>query len=315
MRTVLFYRHFEQFRGGHLKVFDYFEHVRSSERFQARIRFSPTSAWDPSNPWFGLADEVLAADEAPDPSAFFVAGNDWDLLDASKDLRVDVPVLNLMQSFQSGAADHPLHRYVSRPAIRICVSEQLQAAVEMNDATAGPVVTVPIGFDHATLPAPVPFEDRDIDCLVLDVKGRRLGQGVAARLRKHGHRVLLVEQRVPRAELLEVMARSRVTAHLPERKEGAYLPALESMALGAFVVCPDSIGNRSFCRDGETCFVPKASERAIVDAVRKALAAKHNELSPLLAAALEQSLERSLANERAGFLALLDRIDELWGGV
>ena len=49
------------------------------------------------------------------------------------------------------------------------------------------------------------------------------------------------------------MARARVTLYLPNRLEGFYIPALEGMALGTLVVCPDSVGNRSYCRDGENC--------------------------------------------------------------
>ena len=40
MQTVVFHRHFERFQGGHLKVFHYFEHVRSSPSHRALIRFT-----------------------------------------------------------------------------------------------------------------------------------------------------------------------------------------------------------------------------------------------------------------------------------
>ena len=46
------------------------------------------------------------------------------------------------------------------------------------------------------------------------------------------------------------MARARVTVLVPNPKEGFYLPALEAMALGTIVVCPDCVGNRSFCVAG-----------------------------------------------------------------
>ena len=51
MKTVLFHRNYQRFQGGHLKVFHYFEHVRSSSSYNARIRFSSNSVWDASNPW------------------------------------------------------------------------------------------------------------------------------------------------------------------------------------------------------------------------------------------------------------------------
>jgi hypothetical protein len=40
MRTVLFYRRYRRFHGGHLKVWDYFSHVLASPEFTPRIEFS-----------------------------------------------------------------------------------------------------------------------------------------------------------------------------------------------------------------------------------------------------------------------------------
>ena len=48
---VLFYRDFKRFTGGDLKVWDYFNHVRSSPRHSAHVRFSAESVWDATNPW------------------------------------------------------------------------------------------------------------------------------------------------------------------------------------------------------------------------------------------------------------------------
>jgi len=50
--TVLFHRDFKSFTGGHLKVWDYFQHVNSSENFNAEISFTPQSNWN-NNPWYG----------------------------------------------------------------------------------------------------------------------------------------------------------------------------------------------------------------------------------------------------------------------
>ena len=51
MRTVLFYRHFARFKGGHLKVWDYFRHVEAAPEHRAAVYFTPDSAWDATNPW------------------------------------------------------------------------------------------------------------------------------------------------------------------------------------------------------------------------------------------------------------------------
>ena len=67
------------------------------------------------------------------------------------------------------------------------------------------------------------------------------------------------------------MGRARVTVLVPNPKEGFYLPGVEAMAAGTLVVCPDCVGNRSYCMDGENCFRPAYDEEAIVAAAERAL--------------------------------------------
>jgi glycosyltransferase involved in cell wall biosynthesis len=102
-----------------------------------------------------------------------------------------------------------------------------------------------------------------------------------------------------------------VTVFIPNPKEGFYLPALEGMALRTIVVCPDCVGNRSFCLDGVNCFRPVYSEDAIVDAARAALS-RREQLGPLLDNATETARAHDLLSERQAFLEILDRVDELW---
>ncbi len=310
--TVLFHRNFQRFQGGHLKVFHYFEHVRSSLSHDARIRFSANSLWDASNPWFDLRETVLDRDEQPQADTLFLAGMDWQLLDPALRAHSPVPIVNLIQAVRHGREADPRHEFLRHRAIRICVSAEIHEMLEGLGTVAGPIFTIPIGVDLEQLPPARGAEERDIDCVVLAVKGVAMGKAIAKRLQKAGYRVLLVTRAIPREELLAAMARARVTVHLPRVLEGAYLPALESMALGALVVCPDCVGNRSFCRDGDTCLMPERSERALVASTLGALSASHEELAPMLARAREQSMARGLIPERASFLEILERVDELW---
>jgi hypothetical protein len=311
MRTVLFHRNFQHFQGGHLKVFHYFEHVRSSPSQDALIRFSRDSVWDPSNPWLNARDAVIDEDQdAPDVDALFLAGMDWRWVEPEQRVAPRLPIFNLIQG-RHARRDNEVRKFLAHPAIRICIGPEIQDELE-SFGVEGPIFTIPIGVDLELLPAPLPAGQRDIDCLVLGVKDRPLGQAIARRLGKAGHRVLLVDQPIPRKLLLENMARARVAVHLPLRAEGAYLPALESMALGAVVVCPDCIGNRSFCRDGDTSLVPERTEKAITAAALTALSASDGDLRPMLAAARDQSDAHALTHERTRFLELLERVDELW---
>jgi hypothetical protein len=316
LRLVLFHRDFRKFQGGHMKVFHYFQHIRSSPDYEARVRFSRESTWDETNPWWSMPDAVIAPDDAlPPADLLFAAGLDWEALERDGQLADDgpgTPVVNLMQDFRALYPVSPLQKYLGRHAIRICVSEQLQETVENSGLVNGPVLTVPVGLDHDSLPTPRALDERDIDAVVVAIKDPTLGGSVTERLRKGGANVMLIEQTTPRHELLDAIGRARVAVHIPALIEGAYLPALESMALETVVVCPDVIGNRSFCRDGDTCFVPRRDARAIARATRSALRAEPHELEPMLTAGREEARSRSLSAERERLLEVLSRTDELW---
>ncbi|HEX8207646.1 MAG TPA: glycosyltransferase [Solirubrobacteraceae bacterium] len=308
-RTVLFHRRYRGFSGGHLKVHDYFEHARSAPGHDARVAFSADSTWDEANPWRDQRDALAAADAEAD--VLFLGGVDWKRADPR---HLDtLPVLNLIQHVRHAEPRDPRHVYLERRAIRICVSPEVRDAIEATARVNGPVVTIPGGLDVAALPAAPDPGKRDVDHLVLAVKDRPLGAAVARRLRGDGARVELVERPIPRGDLLALMGRARVAVLLPHRTEGFYLPALEAMALGAAVVCPDCVGNRSFCRDGHTCFVPARDERAIADAARAARAGSEDDLAPLRAAARREAEAHDVAEERRRFHDVLGRLDELWG--
>ena len=107
------------------------------------------------------------------------------------------------------------------------------------------------------------------------------------------------------------MGRARVSVLVPNPKEGFYLPALEAMAVGTVVVCPDCIGNRSFCLPGENCFRPEHDEDAIVAAAETALREEPG-LDELRGRALATAQAHDIAGERAAFLDILDDVEELW---
>jgi glycosyltransferase involved in cell wall biosynthesis len=284
--------------------------VRSSPRHSARIAFAADANWDETNPWH--AERAALVEPGFRPDVHVLGGKDWgrgkpdDLVDRAR------PVINLVQNVRHAREDHPHHSFLDRPAIRICLSPEISEAVAATGRARGPVLTIPAALDLDRLPAPRPAEARDLDCLVLAVKHPDLGAAVARRLSAARRGVRLVDRPVPRAELLDAMARARVTVLLPNPEEGVYLPALEAMALETIVVCPDAVGNRSYCRDGETCFVPGRSEDALAEAARAALAAAPGEVAAMLGAAASLAWSRTLQQERARFLAVLDGVDELW---
>jgi glycosyltransferase involved in cell wall biosynthesis len=120
--------------------------------------------------------------------------------------------------------------------------------------------------------------------------------------------VELVTDFLPRHEFLDLLARARVSVLVPHVTEGFYLPALEAMALGTIVVCPDCVGNRSFCLDGRTAFVTRRNPVSMARAVERALRLDEERRDQMREAGWRQVEGHSLEQERQRLGALLDEL-------
>jgi hypothetical protein len=313
VRTVLFHRNFPRFSGGALKVWDYFNHILSAPGYDAVIKFAPGSIWDESNPWTAAKDHILGPGDEVDPDMLFLAGNDW--LQVPEDQRAEspVPVINYVAHVRHADPDDHLGRYgfLGHKAIRICMSYEVEQAILATGQVRGPTFAIPGSIDLEEVLGDRLGRERDIDLLIVANKRPRLGRRLATRLQRPGRHVQLIDRLVLRDDVLDLISRARVTLFLPNRLEGFFLPALEGMALGTVVVCPDCIGNRSFCLDGVNCFRPEFSEDRMVEAVERALAEAPG-LGAMLEAGAETASRHDLKDERRTFLEILGRIDELW---
>jgi glycosyltransferase involved in cell wall biosynthesis len=310
---ILFYREFRRFTGGDLKVWDYFNHVRATPGWEPYVRFYGDSAWDESNPWSAAREHVLADGAPLEPDAHFVSGVDWRQIDGAVRRESPIPVVNLVQHVKHADPEDTLlrHRFLPHKAIRICVSQEVTRAIEQTGTVRGPVFTIPDAIDVAPLERLGETSVRDLDAVVAANKQPEMGAEVAARLRRPGRDVELLDTRIPRDELLGWLARARVAVFIPNPEEGFYLPAIEAMALGTLVVCPDCVGNRSFCEPGVNCFRPEYEVEAIVTQAEEALASGQ-ESEQLVEAAHATARRHDLADERAAFQEILSRLDELW---
>jgi len=299
---LLFRRDFQGLTGGHLKVWHYYQHAFESRRFEPRVHLTPGSVRGPANPWCAAAAPPLDTWNPAASSALFVAGLDWiDVPDPCP-----VPVINLVQGIRHAVANDPRRPFLGRPAIRICVSGEVADAIRDTGEVNGPVHVIPNGLDRGDLP--VVTTQRDHDAVVAGMKNPVLARSVASELAADGLRVKCLLDPLPRGEFLAWLGRAKVAVTLPLDREGFFLPALEAMALGCLVVCPDCVGNRAFCRDGETAFRPVATVDGIVAAVRAAIAGDAEAGAAMRAAAAAEVERHGLDRERQAFLEILDGV-------
>jgi glycosyltransferase involved in cell wall biosynthesis len=166
-------------------------------------------------------------------------------------------------------------------------------------------VDVPIVDSH------VP-DARSVDLLIAGLKQPVLAARAAQRLAAPGRSVEVLTEHVSRDDFLDSMRRARVTLFLPNEEEGFYLPALEGMALGTIVVCPDCVGNRSFCLPGVNAFRPAFRFDDLVLDAERALTLEASAAETLRSGGIETARSHSLDAERKRFHQVLTDLDALW---
>lgn len=310
MRTVLFHRKYRRFHGGHLKVWHYFNHVLATPGFDARVLFDVDTSWDRSNPWFDSREYTVDSVDGVSPDALFVAGRDWQRLDALGLLDRELPILNLIQHVRHADEWSIQSRYLDRKAIRICVSEEVAEAV-VAAGSNGPTVVIPNSVDLPPLDDLIAPE-RTTDLLIAGLKQPVIANEIRARLEKPDRAIMTLTDHVDRDVFLDAMQQARVTLFLPNREEGFYLPALEGMALGTLVVCPDCIGNRAYLTPGRNALMPEFELDALAQATESALTLGGEESARIVASARETAARHRPGAEREAFARVLGDLDRLW---
>jgi hypothetical protein len=310
MRVVLFLRCYRKFSGGHLKIWHYFNHVLASPLFTPRIWFSSQTNWDNDNPWQNSRDFVVTNEHPIRPDVIFVGGGNWRYIRQYPGANEGLPIINLVQHVRHADEGNRRFEFLSRPAIRLCVSPEVAEAVEAA-GSEGPTIMIPNGLD-VPIAGTSAWGERPVDLFIAGLKQPQLALNAAEALATPGRVIETLVEHVSRDAFLDAMRRARVTLLLPNPQEGFYLPALEGMAVGTVVVCPDCVGNRSFCLPGVNAFRPSYRFDDLVGAAEAALGLPESEASALIANANETARQHGLETERDAFHAVLHNIDALW---
>jgi glycosyltransferase involved in cell wall biosynthesis len=296
-KSVLFLRDFRGFTGGNLKVADYIGHVRSNPAYRPILSLSSRSL--PSDLWDDC--DIVGPDFDPELSDVLVlAGRDWEAV--PKDIEMRVPVINLIQGLRHADGDDVRYGFLGRRATRLCVSAQVADAILATGQCNGPVHVVPAALRADEFS---PDASRSTDVFIAGLKAPELALAVMEALTREGLKVIVATQPLPRADFLEKLHDARIAVTLPFAREGFFLPALEAMAAGCLVICPDAVGNRDICIDGETCLMPLARQSDLVGSVMS-LVADRAVARRLTDGAMLMVRKHNQAAERRSFMNVLN---------
>lgn len=285
-----------------MKVWNYFQHTRASGIFEPVVYMTPDSLRDASNPWVAAGEKIYNHWNPSSADAIFIGGMDW--LAVPEELQM--PTINLVQGICHADPNDPRYAFLERPATRICVSQQVANAILSTGKVNGQVLTIPAGLDTATFPATAP--QRDIPLLIAGLKQPDLAFELSKFFSAQGVECVCLITQLPRSEFLKMLGRARVTIFLPHREEGFYLPALEGMAMGTLVVCPDCVGNRGFCLNGSNCLVPDYTIEKLASAGVAALETSSADFYQMQKNGRHQVWAHTLEAERKSYLDLLESL-------
>lgn len=303
-RRLRFHRDFTCPSGGHGKVWDYFSHADAHPGWLPSVYLTPGSI-DLDNPWRENAVRVDTQWRPHAADALFLGGMDWQAYPADDPGR---PVINLVQHVRHGDPAHPLHAFLSRRAVRLCVSSAVADAINATGRVNGPVRVIEAAL--AWPPEGMPVAASRAGIFIDAIKQPALGQALAAGLREQGRVVELCDQRLPRRTYLSRMAGAEIAVLLPHATEGFYLPGLEAMALGCAPIVPDCVGNRAYLVAEGNALSPPMQLEALKHAVGRLDEASLR--ARLTAAGRATETCFRLDRERQAFHALLDDLGKVW---
>lgn len=263
-KTMLFFSNFNVLRGAHVKIFDYFNYTNMRADIKPILCVAENSKVEFAKAALPENVEIISA--PIDADMFFFSGRQWGIPEAAGIEIKHKPVINIVQAIKHANPRDDRYRFLSLPAMRICVSSQIATSISMVVEVPGPLHTISPGSDvHERIDLVKAPKSKRV--FIAGVKAKELARNLAEVLQEENFEVDLCIGQVPREEYLQRLAAAEIAVLLPMLEEGFFLPALEAMILGTIAIVPDCVGSRDFCIDGQTCLVPARTVGGLHSAV------------------------------------------------
>ncbi len=302
MRRILFVKKSGRLSGGHIKFRDYFDHCLHHPELDPYAYLAFDLASGGGALWDDQRERILSELDVEPFDLLFVDGSDCNLLPPEATRKT---VIHLIQDFRHTYANDRRFEHLARPGLRICVSDELAAAVRPHAAWC--VAAIPNGIPPELF---APDQKERGSVVIWARKDTDMGKILRSALKERGFNITLLTRPVPRDAFAKLLGRTDLFVGLPKGAdrgwEGFFLPALEAMASGCVVVCADAIGNRSFCIDGQTCRVPAFGDTDSHVRVIEELMADEVQAERLRAGGRSASEAYTLARERDEFYLLVE---------
>ncbi len=316
MKTVLFYQHFGLkgvVRGAHHKTFDFFNHIKGFKDYKPVIFFDEDSIWDEHLPWFNCFEKMpTLKDLQAEPDILFLnSGKDWIKYSAQRAIPDSMPIVSPVNNFRAVKPGHKSFDFLPRKAIRLCPSRELYEATNNHPNTNGETIFLPNGvgiFEEAHNLK----HQKIYDVLIVGNKNPPMANELLAKLNQLNARIEVIDGWISKKEFQIKLAQSHLSVHLPKQVEEHYIPGVEAMMLDSLVIIPDCVGNRSYSKHMETCFVSAYDTESMANAINEVCAMDEAVKNRLIKNAKQESGLFTLENERAVVLKALKMTEQMW---
>lgn len=316
MKTVLFYQHFGKkgvVRGAHHKTFDFFQHIKSFTDYNPLIFFDEDSIWDENLPWFNCFDRMpTLKDLKVKPDILFLnSGKDWIKYSEHKTIPDNMPIVSPVNNFRAVNPGHKSYEFLSRKAIRLCPSQELFDATFNHPDTNGKTIYLPNGvgiFEEAQNLK----NNKVYDILIVGNKNPIMARQLFSAIKHLNAKIEVIDSWISKKEFQIKLAQSHLSVHLPKKVEEHYIPGVEAMMLESLVIIPDCVGNRSYSKHMETCYVSAYNVESMADSIYSMYDISENLIKQILNNAKNESKLFTLDNERDVILEVLKMTTKIW---